>query len=57
MKKFKFNILAVKLNSLSRRNHTVKVEAENEEEAKLKLYETHEHIFIYSINGVKYSYL
>lgn len=33
---------------------TVTVEAENETAARLKLYDTHEHITIWTVNGVKY---
>lgn len=56
--KYTFKILAVKIGSIGNRHeYTVTVQADNEEEAKLKLYDTHEHIFIYSINGKKYSYL
>lgn len=52
MKKYKFKILAVKKGSIGKRfKFTVTTEAENFEDAKLKLYDTHEHIQIFSING------
>ena len=58
MKKYKFNILAVKIGSIGKRKtFIVNVVAENEEAAKLALYQKYEHITINSINGKKYSYL
>ena len=55
--KYTFNILAVLSGSIGKRcKYTVTTEAETEEAAKLKLYDTHEHIFIYSVNGKPYKY-
>lgn len=52
MKKYKFKILAVKNGSIGKRyNFTVTTEAENFEDAKLKLYDTHEHIQILKVNN------
>ena len=39
-----------------RHKYTVTIKAETEAEAKLKLYDTYEHIFIYSVNGTTYKY-
>jgi hypothetical protein len=52
MKKFTFSILAVKIGSIGKRSKfMVTTEAENFEAAKLKLYDTHEHIQILKVNG------
>ena len=54
MKKYKFTFLGVKLGAIGKRvKFTVTTEAENLESAKLKLYDTHEHIQILSVNGIK----
>lgn len=54
MKKYKFTFLGVKNGSIGKRQtFTVTTESENFETAKLKLYDTHEHIQILSCNGVK----
>lgn len=55
--KYTFKILARLNGAIGKRyKYTVTVEAENEEAAKIKLYDTHEHIFIYSVNGYTYQY-
>ena len=55
--KYTFKILAVLIGSIGKRyKHTVTIEAETEADAKLKLYDTYEHIFIYSVNGKPYQY-
>ena len=52
MKKYTFSILAVKIGAIGKRSKfTVTIEAEKFEAAKLKLYDTHEHIFILKVNG------
>lgn len=57
MKRYKIKIIAVKLGSIGKRgNFTARIDAENEEQAILKLYESFEHITIVEINGKKYSY-
>jgi hypothetical protein len=54
MKKYKFTFLGVKNGSIGKRSKfTVTTEAENFNDAKLKLYDTHEHIQILICNGVK----
>ena len=53
MKKYKFNFLGVKIGSIGKRqNFTVITEADNFEDAKLKLYDTHEHITITKVNNI-----
>ena len=55
--KYTFKILAVLIGSIGkRRKYIVTIEAETEADAKLKLYDTCEHIFIYSVNGKPYKY-
>lgn len=55
--KYTFKILAVLIGSISKKyKYTVTIDAETEADAKLKLYETYEHIFIYSVNGKTYQY-
>lgn len=52
MKKYIFTILAVKRGSIGKRSKfTVITEAENFDDAKLKLYDTHEHIHVLKVNG------
>ena len=52
MKKYTFSILAVKIGSIGKRSKFIVVtEAENFDAAKLKLYETHEHITVFKVNG------
>ena len=52
MKKYKFTFLGVKLGAIGKRiKFTVTTEAENFEAAKLKLYDTHEHIQILKVNN------
>lgn len=52
MKKYTFSILAVKIGSSGKRSKfNVTTEAENFEAAKLKLYDTHEHITVLKVNG------
>jgi hypothetical protein len=52
MKKYKFTFLGVKLGAIGKRiKFTVTTEAENFEAAKLKLYDTHEHIHILKVNN------
>jgi len=52
MKKYTFTILAVKNGSIGKRSKfTVTTEAENFDAAKLKLYDTHEHIHVLKVNG------
>jgi ribosomal protein L20A (L18A) len=54
MKKYKFKFTGVKNGSIGKRlNFTKVIESENFEDAKLKLYDTHEHIRILSVNGIK----
>jgi len=54
MKPFKFIFLGVKNGAIGKRSRfTVTTEAENFEDAKLKLYDTHEHITILKVNGKK----
>ena len=55
--KYTFEILAVLNGSIGKRcKHTVTIQAETEADAKLKLYDTYEHISIYSVNGKTYQY-
>ncbi len=52
MKKYTFSFLGVKLGAIGKRvKFKVTTEAENFEDAKLKLYDTHEHITITMVNG------
>lgn len=52
MKKYTFSFLGVKNRSYGKRSKfRVTTEAENFEDAKLKLYDTHEHITITKVNG------
>jgi len=54
MKKYIFKILAVKIGAIGKRQKfTLTVEAENFQNAQYKLYDTHEHISIISVNGIK----
>ena len=54
MKKYKFTFLGVENGAKGKRyKYTVTTEAYNFNDAKLKLYDTHEHIRILSCNGVK----
>lgn len=54
MKTYTFKILAVKIGSIGKRQKfTLTVEAENFQNAQYKLYDTHEHIHILSVNGIK----
>jgi hypothetical protein len=54
MKKYTFTILALKIGSIGKRkNFTITIESNNFENAKLKLYDTHEHIQIISVNRIK----
>jgi hypothetical protein len=54
MKKYKFTFLGVKNGAIGKHvKFTITTEAENFESAKLKLYDTHEHIQILSVNGIK----
>lgn len=51
MKKYKFTFEGVKNGSIGKRSKfTVTTEATNFEDAKLKLYDTHEHIHILTVN-------
>ncbi len=51
METYKFKFLGVKIGSIGKRiKFTKAIEAENIHEAKLKLYDTHEHIYILSVN-------
>lgn len=55
--KYTFEILAVLIGSIGKRyKYTVTIDAETEADAKLKLYDTYEHIYIYSVNGKPYKY-
>ena len=55
--KYTFKILAVLIGSIGKRcKHTVTIETETEADAKLKLYDTYEHIFICSVNGTHYKH-
>ena len=55
--KYTFEILAVLIGSIGKRyKYTVTINAETEADAKLKLYDTYEHIFIYSVNGTTCKY-
>lgn len=52
MKKYKFTFLGVLIGSIGQRvKYTKTIEAESIEIAKLKLYDTHEHIYILFVNG------
>jgi hypothetical protein len=52
MKKYKFSFLGVKNGSIGQiQNFIVTTEAENFEDAKSKLYDTHEHITILKVNN------
>ena len=52
MKKYKFTFIGVKRGAIGKRlQFTVTTEAENFEDAKLKLYDTHEHIQILKVNN------
>ena len=52
MKTYKFNFLGVLNGSIGKRVKITKViEADNFDDAKLKLYDTHEHITILKVNG------
>jgi ribosomal protein L20A (L18A) len=51
MKNYKFKFLGVVIGSIGKQQKFTKtIQAENIQEAKLKLYDTHEHIFILSVN-------
>ena len=55
MKKFKFRIIANELGAIGKRyKYTATTEANDKEEAILKLYDNYEHISIISINGEKH---
>ena len=55
--KYTFKILAVLNGSIGKRHkYTITIKAETEAEAKLKLYDTYEHIFICSVNGTPCQY-
>ena len=55
--KYTFKILAVLIGSIGKKyKYTVTINAETEADAKLKLYDTYEHISIYSVNGKPYKY-
>lgn len=53
-----------KIKFRGRKNHAIgkhytywlTIQAENFEAAKLKMYDTHEHIFLLTVNGKPYSY-
>jgi len=52
MKKYTFTFIGVKNGSIGKRQKfTVTTEANNFDDAKLKLYDTHEHIHILKVNG------
>jgi hypothetical protein len=52
MKTYKFKFLGVAIGSIGKRiKFTKTIQAENIQDAKLKLYDTHEHIFILSVNN------
>lgn len=52
MKKYTFSFLGVKNGSIGKRKKfKLVIEAENFDTAKLKLYDTHEHITITSVNN------
>lgn len=54
MKKYKFTFLGVNNGSIGKRKKfTLTTESNNFENAKLKLYDTHEHIQIISVNGIE----
>jgi len=54
MKTYKFNFIGVLNGSIGKRyKYSKTVQAENITEAHLKLYDTHEHISITSVNGKK----
>lgn len=51
MKKYKFQFTGVKNGSIGKRSKfTITTEAENFEDAKLKIYDTHEHITVLKVN-------
>ena len=55
--RYKFRVKAVKIGSIgNRRLYIFRIEAENIQDAIFKMYDTHEHIFIEKVNGVKYDY-
>jgi hypothetical protein len=52
MKTYKFKFSGVTIGSIGKQQKITKtIQAENIHEAKLKLYDTHEHIFILSVNN------
>lgn len=57
MKQYKIKFKGVQNGSIgSKRTFMLTIDANNLKEANLKLYDTHEHIFILSVNGKPYSY-
>ena len=52
MNKYKFSFLGLKIGSIgNRRKYSLVIKAENIINAELKIYETHEHVQILSVNG------
>jgi hypothetical protein len=57
MKTYKIKFLGVTIGSIGhQRTFAETVQGENFYEAKLKLYDTHEHIMVLEVNGEKYDY-
>jgi hypothetical protein len=57
MKKYKIKFEGVTLGAIGKKQkYTLTIEAENWKAASLKMYDTHEHIFILSVNGKPFSY-
>lgn len=51
-KRYTFLFMGVKLGAIGKKQQfTVITEADNFDDAKLKLYDTHEHIYILKVNG------
>jgi hypothetical protein len=51
-KKYKFLFMGVKIGSIGKKQkYTIITQGNTFDEAKLKLYETHEHIYILKVNG------
>lgn len=57
MKAYKIVFNGVKLGSIGKPvKHTITLQAESWKDANLKMYDTHEHIYILSVNGQPFSY-
>lgn len=57
MKRYKIKFEGVIIGAIGKKQKfTLTIQAENWYNAKLKMYDTHEHIFITSVNGKPFSY-